>query len=206
MVKALAYGHSEGIFSYFTKNTMRVIAGTFRGRAIQTAKGQWLRPTTDKVRKHIFDSLGTLVQETKVLDLFAGTGSLGIEALSRGADKITFVDRSRLATSLIKKNLTNIQVTTYVKVICAEVLSYVRRYNDSPFDLIFADPPYEFKHYDELFLLISKSKIMTNRGIFLLECSMRNEFKLNDPALEVVRDRKIGDTRIMWFKNCGANI
>lgn len=185
---------------------MRVIAGTFRGRAIHTEKGQWLRPTTDKVRKHIFDSLGPLVQETKVLDLFAGTGSLGIEALSRGADMATFIDRSRRATSLIRKNLSSIQITTCVKVICTEVLSYLRKYNDCPFDLIFADPPYEFKHYDELFLLLGTSTIMTKAGIFLLECSTRNELKLLDNALEIVRDRKIGDTRIVWFKHCGADI
>ena len=185
---------------------MRVIAGSFRGRAIHTEKGQWLRPTTDKVRKHIFDSLGPLIQETSVLDFFAGTGSLGIEALSRGADNVTFVDRSRRATSLIKKNLAHIQVTSCVRVICAEVLSYIKRYKDRPYDLIFADPPYEFKHYDELFFLIGKSTIMTKNGIFILECSIRNELKLNDYAIEIVRDRKIGDARIIWFKYCGASI
>lgn len=129
---------------------MRVIAGDLGGRTIRSPKGAAIRPTSDRVREAIFNTLFSLdpLEGAVVMDLFAGTGALGIEALSRGAGHCTFVDREPDAVALIESNLASLGITDRATVVRADALVHAGRIG--PVDLVLADPPYRFDALPEL--------------------------------------------------------
>lgn len=120
---------------------MRVIAGEARGQRLKLVPGESTRPITDRVKEALFNILGGMVLDSAFLDLFAGTGSVGIEALSRGAARATFVDRSRAAIDTIGHNLATTGLKEYAEVIRADAFEYLNRNLDSGFDLIYVAPP-----------------------------------------------------------------
>ncbi|MFZ7127072.1 MAG: 16S rRNA (guanine(966)-N(2))-methyltransferase RsmD [Desulfobacterales bacterium] len=124
---------------------MRVIAGTFRGRKLFSPKDQAVRPTSDRLRESVFNMISHRIRERHVLDLYAGTGALGIEALSRGASSCTFVDISRSALLLIARNLRHLNVERPTELIRwnIQISLDCLRNASNPFDLVFMDPPYE---------------------------------------------------------------
>ncbi|HEX9776496.1 MAG TPA: 16S rRNA (guanine(966)-N(2))-methyltransferase RsmD [Actinomycetota bacterium] len=121
---------------------MRVTGGAHRGRRLQTTTARDLRPTTDLARRSIFDSLGDRVRGARVLDLFAGAGTLGIEALSRGASTVVFVERDARARDLIRRNLDALAMVETARIVRRDAESYLRGRAHAPFDLVFLDPPY----------------------------------------------------------------
>jgi 16S rRNA (guanine966-N2)-methyltransferase len=129
---------------------VRIVAGTARGRRIEAPPGRDTRPTTDRVREAIFNSLGSLgsVDGATVVDLFAGSGALGLEALSRGAARVTFVEQDRRARAVIVRNLDALGFADRAEVVAADALAFVRV--AKPADLVLCDPPYAFDHWDEL--------------------------------------------------------
>jgi 16S rRNA (guanine966-N2)-methyltransferase len=132
---------------------MRVVAGTARGRKLVTPRGRDTRPTSDRVREAIFNALGSLgvVEDARVLDLFAGSGALGIEALSRGATHATFVERDDRAIEAIWSNLVATGLADRALVTANEAVSWLsRRPGPGPYDLAMADPPYAFDDWDDL--------------------------------------------------------
>ena len=135
---------------------MRVVAGIARGRRLEAPAGSSVRPTTDRVRESVFNSLGSLgrVADAVVLDLFAGTGALGIEALSRGARRATFVERDRVALGAVRANLDRTGLSDRAEVVAGDALEFVRRPRPedvgAPFDLVLLDPPYAFDAWPEL--------------------------------------------------------
>ena len=120
---------------------MRVITGSARGRRLNELKGYDTRPTTDKVKEGIFSAVQFEVEGARVLDLFAGTGQLGIEALSRGAQRAVFVDRRTDAVKLIRENLALTRLEEGAQVVCGDSMAYLNALREK-FDLIFLDPPY----------------------------------------------------------------
>lgn len=134
-----------------TVPVVRVVAGTARGRRLVAPKGSDVRPTTDRVREALFNALGSLdaVEGARVLDLFAGTGALGIEALSRGARHAVFVDRSRTARAAIEANLAATDLAGAAHVVVAEAEAYLGS-GSGPFDLVLLDPPYGRAGWDDL--------------------------------------------------------
>ena len=130
---------------------MRVVAGSARGRRLVAPDGRDTRPTSDRVREAIFNALGSLdaVVDATVLDLFAGSGALGIEALSRGAARCTFVDSSRAAVDVVRANLDATALTPHADVVTADAFVHVRRH-PSAVDLALVDPPYAFTDWDGL--------------------------------------------------------
>ena len=120
---------------------MRVITGTARGCRLTTLAGEDTRPTTDKVKEGLFSAIQFDIEGRRVLDLYAGSGQLGIEALSRGAAGCVFVDRNAEATAIIKQNLQKTGLMAMSQVVTTDVLSYLERPKDR-FDLVFIDPPY----------------------------------------------------------------
>src|SRR3982750_4590828 len=122
---------------------MRVIAGRFKGRRLKTPTWDGLRPTSDKRRETLFNILASRVEGARVLDGFAGTGAIGIEALSRGAAHVTFVEQDSRAVALIEANLALCGVAADYNVRRGEVLATLRQ-QDAAFDLILLDPPYDF--------------------------------------------------------------
>ncbi len=149
---------------------MRVITGTARGRKLQEPKDASVRPTTDMVKEAIFSIVQFDVPGRRVLDLFAGTGQLGIEALSRGARECVFVDNSRASLALVRKNLELCHMTA--QVVQADALEYLARCGR--FDLVFIDPPYHAKLYGDILSAVFLFDILNEGGIIIVE-SMRGE-------------------------------
>lgn len=144
---------------------MRVISGTVRGKRLKEPSNYDIRPTTDKVKESIFNIIQFDIEGRNVLDLFAGTGQLGIECLSRGAESVTFVDNSREAISIVKQNLKSCGLDA--KVIQDDSISYLSRGNK--FDIIILDPPYATNLLDKVLEIINSVDILTEGGIIMCE-------------------------------------
>ncbi len=148
---------------------MRVITGTARGRRLKTPEGALIRPTTDNVKESVFNILQFYIEGRRVLDLFAGTGQLGIECLSRGAKEAVFVDRSREAVRTVRENLGICGFSA--SVIQTDALEYLDLCGR--FDLIFVDPPYDAGLYAPVLQKINAVDLLSDGGIIL--CESRRE-------------------------------
>ena len=189
---------------------MRVIAGTAGGIPLSCPRWDGVRPTMDQVRAAVFSSLAERVPGARVLDLFAGTGGLGIEALSRGALSATFVERDRRAADCIRKNLASTRLADGAEVICLDAATYLQRKfaedtASEPCDLIFADPPYTTQDQREDFatqLLTSPFLVraMDRHGMFVLEKSPRHPVDLEVNGWTPVRQKRYGTTEVVFLK------
>ncbi len=180
---------------------MRVIAGKYKGRKLNDASKYDIRPATDRVKETIFNVLQHKlnIENVKVLDLFAGTGSLGIEALSRGAQKGTFVDLSKESISLIKANLENLNCLEVCELIKADGVKFIERCNEK-FDLIFADPPYAYEMTDIIPELIFSNKILNDNGFLIIEHQRNLSFKFTDDFVKTIT-KEFGNTTVTFFKH-----
>lgn len=175
---------------------MKIITGLYKNRVLKTPKGETTRPTSSKLRGSIFDILQNQIEGRSFLDLFAGSGSMGIEALSRGASSATFVEKDRAAASCIRENLKTLQIEA--TVIQADATSAVKRFikNQTQFDLIYIDPPYAL-HIEPL--LGEISQILAPEGIVIVEQSKRS--KVEAPRLNLVDERHFSDTTVFFFSH-----
>ena len=148
---------------------MRVITGIARGRRLQEPQGMDIRPTTDMVKEAIFNIIQFDIEGRRVLDLFAGTGQLGIEAASRGAESVTFIDQSRSAAILVRDNLERCELRG--KVLQTDALTFLEKCGQ--FDLIFLDPPYDSGVYEKVLEKIIRFDILSEGGIII--CESRRE-------------------------------
>ncbi len=153
---------------------MRVITGTARGRRLKTPENYDIRPTTDNVKESVFNIIQFDIEGRRVLDLFAGTGQLGIECLSRGAAEAVFIDENTAAVKIVKENLKTCGFTA--AVLQQDALSYLR--HCGKFDLIFVDPPYDSRLYESVLETINSVDILSDGGIIL--CESRREKSLPD--------------------------
>ncbi len=185
---------------------MRVIGGEDAGRRLKTFKGRDIRPTPDRVREALFASLGDKVRGARVLDLFAGTGAVGIEALSRGAGEAVFVESSPAAASLIRDNLELVGRTGQARVIRSEAHIAVRSGLKGSFDLIFADPPYriDMKYLHGIFLSIVGKGLLEPAGVVVLEGPARREPLSLARDITLVKRRVYGDTAIEFYQEEGG--
>ena len=147
---------------------MRVITGTARGRRLKELEGMETRPTTDRVKESLFSILQFDIEGRKVLDLFAGTGQLGIECLSRGAVSAVFVDRRADAVKLIRENLKVTELADNARVVAGDSMEYLKSLREK-FDLIFLDPPYEAGLLEPAIAHIAKFDILAPHGIIVAE-------------------------------------
>jgi 16S rRNA (guanine(966)-N(2))-methyltransferase RsmD len=122
---------------------MRIIAGTFRSRPLQAPPGLATRPTTDRLRETLFNVLAPRIHGAAFLDLYAGSGAVGLEALSRGAAHVTFIERAPAALKVLRANLSALAITTGFKIHETSVVPFLRKPPATPFDLIFLDPPWD---------------------------------------------------------------
>ncbi|NIA29283.1 MAG: 16S rRNA (guanine(966)-N(2))-methyltransferase RsmD [Actinobacteria bacterium] len=177
---------------------MRIIAGRYKGTRLFTPHGNWMRPTSDRVREFIFSRLADSVVSARVLDLFAGTGSFGLEALSRGADKVSFVDRSSRAIQVLQKNINKIKVSADVYRM-HETLFLKNAANERlSFDLIFCDPPYHYNDFGNVATLVFDSKIISPGGMLIYESSSRRQTP-DAPGFTVEKEKILGDTKVTFF-------
>ncbi|MHB8643253.1 MAG: 16S rRNA (guanine(966)-N(2))-methyltransferase RsmD [Gaiellaceae bacterium] len=175
---------------------MRIIAGSRKGHKIDAPQGRGTRPTSDRVRENVFNLVMPWLQDASVLDLFAGSGALGIEALSRGARRAVFVDSSAAACRVIERNLDRLRLTG-AHVICNDVARYLAN-DQATYDLVFCDPPYE--DYAELEPTLARyvPRLVADDGMLVLETGARVEPEL---PLSQRTSRRYGSARITLFEH-----
>ena len=142
---------------------IRLISGEFGGRILDAPPGRRMHPMGERIRNALFNSIGSEVQGARVLDAFAGTGAVGLEALSRGAEHVTFIERDRLLQKILAGNIERLGVQERTTLIRASVAGWINNSNVEPFDIILADPPYndpQFSTVEKLFALLKPSALM----------------------------------------------
>ena len=178
---------------------MRVITGTARGRKLCEPKDMSVRPTADMVKEAVFSIVQFDVPGRRVLDLFAGTGQLGIEALSRGAAHCTFVDKGREPAAIVKENLKKTRLEERAAVVQADYSSYLKTCR-TQFDLILLDPPYAEIFLETALKIISEIDILTNSGIIVCERPFDKALDCAFPGLVRYRDYRYGKAAVTIFR------
>ena len=184
---------------------MRVISGTARGTQLKTPDGILTRPTADRVKEAVFSILQFELEGSRVLDLFAGTGQMGIEALSRGASSAVFVDSRREACKLVQDNLRLTKLSEKARVVQSDYLSYLNRL-DGRFDLIILDPPYAEVFLENSLKKISEIDILSDRGIIICERPADKALDMEIKGLVRGKDYRYGKTWITLFRKAGAEV
>lgn len=182
---------------------MRITGGRDKGRRLTPLKGMSIRPTSDKVREAIFDLLGQDMREFRVLDLFSGTGSLGLEALSRGASRALFIDHSIRATDLLKKNVRLCGYEDRSEILVGDVIRIVKSQPfrlKGRFDVVFIDPPYAKNLIPEVLESLSCAGSCANPSIVVVESSKMDELPDTMGRLEMTKYRTYGDTKITLYR------
>lgn len=178
---------------------MRITGGDHRGREVKTPGGFHVRPTSSKVREAVFSMIASRVSGARVLDLFAGSGILGIEALSRGAGFTVFVEKSPAVASLLKDNLRNLGIgETYFRVVISDVFNYLKKASNmgKVFDIVFLDPPYRSRLGEKALSFLDESSLLSPKGLIVNEYRMGREFVLPG-GFEIEREKKYGNTSII---------
>jgi len=185
----------------FSEIKMRIISGTSKGRRLATPKSQAIRPTSDRVKESIFNILGAEVEGKVILDLFAGTGNLGIEALSRGAKRVLFVEKGRQALKLIQRNLSLFGMRERSEIFPRDVSRAIGILNQrgESFDLILMDPPYEKGLIQKTLLKLHSHRIYHEDSILVIEHDRREPIPERVEGWALIRQRSIGDTVISFL-------
>ena len=171
---------------------MRVITGTARGRKLKEPMGMDIRPTTDTVKEAIFSIIQFDIEGRRILDLFAGTGQLGIECLSRGAKSETLVDQSRDAIKLVRENLAHCQMQA--DVVQADSIGFIGR--DGKYDIILIDPPYDSDLMDKALEKIVQFDILNDGGIIVCESRLDKKVQELPAPYYIVKERKYGKIKV----------
>lgn len=177
---------------------MRVITGKYKGRHFEVPRTFKARPTTDFAKENLFNVLNAYIdwdEEPTALDLFAGTGSITLELLSRGCGKVVSVEKDRLHYSFIKGFLDRLQDLSGIPV-CGDVFKYLSRCNEK-FDFIFADPPYQLTNIEEIPDLVLDRNILKEGGVFVLEHGKTNDFSQHPNFIE---HRSYGSVNFSFFR------
>lgn len=183
---------------------MRVITGTARGRRLNELKGMETRPTTDKVKESIFNCIQFDVEDARVLDLFAGTGQLGIEALSRGAQSAVFVDKRTDAAKLVRDNLALCQLSDRAQVICGDSMGYLSSLR-TRFDIIFLDPPYADDLLERAIAHIARFDILSPHGIIVAESPMDKALPALEAPYGIYREYRYGKIKVTIYHRSGED-
>ena len=178
---------------------MRVIAGSARGTVLKTPEGLQTRPTADRVKEALFSILHFDLPGTRVLDLFGGTGQLGIEALSRGAASAVFVDSREPACKLIRENLRRAGLEDRAKVVCCDYMSYLRSVGES-FDIVLLDPPYAEVFLENALKMITEIDILQSGGIIATERPLEKELLFEFSGFSRSKDYRYGKTVLTLYR------
>ena len=179
---------------------MRVISGKLKGRNIKGFDIDGTRPTMDRVKESIFGMIQSYVNDSIVLDLFSGTGNLGIEAISNGARLVYFDDKNNKCTKVIKDNLENFNVlenSIITNMDYKEALNYFKN-NKIKFDIVFLDPPYKERIINEILNILLENDLLNNKAIVICELTLKEIF-IND-KLKLLKDKKYGDKFVLVYK------
>jgi len=183
---------------------VRVIAGKAKGRKLRSVPGSVARPITDRAKESLFNILGDQVVDALFLDLFAGTGSVGIEALSRGARRVVFVERERRAIETIKENLKITGLTAQAEVIRDDVFRFLAREPAERFDLIYIAPPQYKGLWAETLLALDGKGFLTEGGLAIAQIFPKEYQDLELKSLELVDQRRYGSTMLCFYCRKGT--
>ncbi|MBP2658548.1 MAG: methyltransferase, partial [Firmicutes bacterium] len=180
---------------------MRIITGSAKGIKLSAPRGLGTRPTADRVKEAVFNILGDIVVDAQVLDIFAGTGNLGLEALSRGASAAVFIDSSIDSITSIKENAQRTKLIGQVEILKNDVIRALDRFAGTgrSFDLIFCDPPYNKGLVQKVLEKIETNAIVNPKGILVIEHSKHEEIKNQWDHLQLRRVEKYGETLISFL-------
>ena len=183
---------------------MRVITGTARGVPLKAPKGMDTRPTMDQVKEGIFSAIQFEVEGRRVLDLFAGSGQMGIEALSRGAAFCTFVDLRKEAAAVVRENLAHTKLAESAKVIQGDYMAFLTGCREK-FDLVFLDPPYNKGILEKALETIAKIDIMTENGIIVCESAAEAVLPELEAPYEKGREYRYGKIKLTLYHRVNGN-
>lgn len=179
---------------------MKIISGSLKGRIIKGYDIEGTRPTMDRVKESLFGMIQTYISDKVVLDLFAGTGNLGFEAISNGAKLCIFNDKNKKCTSLIKENINIFNIESKAVVLnldCKKALEYIKE-NNIKLDLVFLDPPYKDRSLNDVITYIHDNSLLNKNGIIV--CEVDNLY-LDVSYYEVIKERKYNDKYIIIYRN-----
>ncbi len=180
---------------------MRVIAGEFRGRKLDSFEGMDIRPTSDRVKESLFNILSEKVINCSFLDLFGGTGNVGIEALSRGAKQVVFVDSSLKSIKILKSNLDKISKSDSAEVYNTDYDNAIKRLgqDNRKFDIIFIDPPYNKDMAQNALVHIDRSGILEDDGVIIVEHDSKDIMPEQSGGLLKFREKLYGSTKLTFY-------
>jgi 16S rRNA (guanine(966)-N(2))-methyltransferase RsmD len=181
---------------------VRIVAGTARGHPLLAPKGRQIRPTSDRVRESLFNVLGQWMDGLSVLDLYAGTGALALEALSRGAERAVLVDQDGEAIRLCRENAEALGFTERAEILALPVAraAPLLAQRDQPFDLVFADPPYAARAVSDTLELVERDRLLATDGTLVIEHDRREPAVDRSGGLSRVDQRRFGDTRVSLYR------
>lgn len=180
---------------------MRVIAGEYRGRRLDRIEGMEIRPTSDKVKESLFNMLGEAVIDCSFLDLFGGTGGIGIEALSRGAKHVVFIDAGIKSIKVLKGNLEHLNIREGAEVFHTDyetAIKKLHKYNKQ-FDIIFIDPPYSLGMAQNALVCIEANPILAQDGLIIVEHDSRDDMPHRVGRLALYRVKQYGNTSLSFY-------
>ncbi len=178
---------------------MRVISGSARGKKLISVEGLDVRPTLDRVKESIFNMIAFDIPGARVLDLFCGSGALGIEALSRGAEKAVFVDKSEASLSCTKQNLKDTRLLERAEVIKSDSIIFLKD-TDEKFDIIFIDPPYKENLYSDVLFAILERNLLKEDGKIIIEAGIDDVPEVTRENFSEIRAKKYGKVYILVIK------
>ena len=179
---------------------MRIVSGKFKNKLVNTLETKELRPTLSKIRESIFDVLQEKVVESVLLDLFAGSGLVGIEAASRLAKEVIFVEKNPKHFKLLKQNLSSFDFE--YKVYLNDAMRALKYFNEEQFDVIFLDPPYETGCIEKVLPPIAEKNILKADGLIIIECTKDENFDnlINNIGFEKTKEKTYGGTKLLYLQ------
>jgi 16S rRNA (guanine966-N2)-methyltransferase len=178
---------------------MRIITGKFKGHQLIDFNAKHIRPTTDRVKESLFNIIAGHISEGQILDLFAGTGNLGLEAISRDANHVTFVEKNPHSLDIIRKNIAKLKITDSYNIIVKDVITFLAQYEGVAFDVIFADPPFTEEMADEVMTAASQSKAFGIQTVMAIESAKREKIQDSYPNETLLLDRRVFGDKILSF-------
>jgi 16S rRNA (guanine966-N2)-methyltransferase len=178
---------------------MRVLSGKYKGKRLYSSKDFSIRPTTNRIKETIFSILYDFCSDKNVIDLFSGSGSLGIEAISRGASSVTFLEQSESSLKVLKQNINLVGINlSQTKIVKGEVLDYCSRTSCS-YDLMLIDPPFNFPDLQKLIDLIFNHEILAKDGILVIQHEISNPLNQQNKKYRIIKQKNIGRSIVSFI-------
>jgi 16S rRNA (guanine966-N2)-methyltransferase len=182
---------------------MRIIAGQYKGRRLKTLEGLHVRPTSDRLRETVFNILAPRIEGARFADICAGSGALGIEALSRDAREVVFIENNRRAAQIISENLQHCGIETGVRVINRDALTALKYLAGQPakFDICYLDPPYDAQLYSPILWVLAKQPLLAENGLVVVEHRRQAPLAESFETLRAYRTLTQGETQLTFYRH-----